>query len=211
MGRMPRVVVGLSGGVDSAVSAWLLKQQGYEVVAIFMKNWEDDDDSEYCSSNIDFVDAAAVADRIAVLVQGRIVQTGTAEDLIAAPSSPFVAELAGGNLLIGDARLRVDGLTEVLLDGGLQIVSTDEASGPVGVIVHPWEISISRAETGDSAQNHVRAPIESIVPVGNRRRVRVGPLTAEVTEASAVRLRLKEGEVVVAAFKATATRLTPLS
>ena len=61
-----RVVVGLSGGVDSAVAAWLLKQQGHEVVSIFMKNWEDDDDSEYCSSNVDFVDAAAVADVIGI-------------------------------------------------------------------------------------------------------------------------------------------------
>src|SRR5450830_653612 len=64
-----RVVVGLSGGVDSAVSAWLLKQQGYEVIGIFMKNWEDDDDSEYCSSNIDFVDAAAVADVIGIDIE----------------------------------------------------------------------------------------------------------------------------------------------
>jgi tRNA U34 2-thiouridine synthase MnmA/TrmU len=64
MANNKRVVVGLSGGVDSAVSAYLLKQQGYDVVGIFMKNWEDDDDSEYCSSNIDFVDAAAVADVI---------------------------------------------------------------------------------------------------------------------------------------------------
>ncbi|WP_137892371.1 tRNA 2-thiouridine(34) synthase MnmA [Ramlibacter sp. 2FC] len=64
-----RVVVGLSGGVDSAVSAWLLKQQGYEVVGIFMKNWEDDDDSEYCSSNIDFVDAASVADVIGIEIE----------------------------------------------------------------------------------------------------------------------------------------------
>jgi tRNA-uridine 2-sulfurtransferase len=61
-----RVVVGLSGGVDSAVSAWLLKQQGHEVVGLFMKNWEDDDDSAYCSSNEDFVDAAAVADVIGI-------------------------------------------------------------------------------------------------------------------------------------------------
>jgi tRNA-specific 2-thiouridylase len=61
-----RIVVGLSGGVDSAVAAWLLKRQGHEVVGIFMKNWEDDDDGEYCSSNVDFVDAAAVADVIGI-------------------------------------------------------------------------------------------------------------------------------------------------
>jgi len=64
--RASRVVVGLSGGVDSAVAAWLLKRQGHQVVGIFMKNWEDDDDSEYCSSNVDFVDAAAVADVIGI-------------------------------------------------------------------------------------------------------------------------------------------------
>ena len=64
-----RVVVGLSGGVDSAVTAYLLKQQGHEVVGIFMKNWEDDDDSEYCASNIDFVDAAAVADVLGIEIE----------------------------------------------------------------------------------------------------------------------------------------------
>ncbi|MDD2879979.1 MAG: tRNA 2-thiouridine(34) synthase MnmA [Rhodoferax sp.] len=64
-----RVVVGLSGGVDSAVTAWLLKQQGHEVIGIFMKNWEDDDNSEFCSSNIDFVDAAAVADVIGIEIE----------------------------------------------------------------------------------------------------------------------------------------------
>ncbi len=64
-----RVVVGLSGGVDSAVTAYLLKQQGHDVVGIFMKNWEDDDDSEFCSSNVDFVDAAAVADVIGIEIE----------------------------------------------------------------------------------------------------------------------------------------------
>ncbi len=75
MSNTHRVVVGLSGGVDSAVSAWLLKQQGHEVVAVFMKNWEDDDQSgaadqsAYCSSNVDFVDAAAVADVIGIPIE----------------------------------------------------------------------------------------------------------------------------------------------
>lgn len=61
-----RVVVGLSGGVDSAVSAHLLKQAGHEVIGIFMKNWEDDDDSEYCSSRQDWLDAASVADVLGI-------------------------------------------------------------------------------------------------------------------------------------------------
>jgi tRNA-uridine 2-sulfurtransferase len=69
MSRKPRVVVGLSGGVDSAVSAHLLKQQGWEVVAIFMKNWEDDDDDEYCSSRQDFLDAASVADVLGIEIE----------------------------------------------------------------------------------------------------------------------------------------------
>jgi len=67
--RAQRVVVGLSGGVDSAVSAWLLKQQGHEVVGLFMKNWEDDDDSEHCTTRQDWVDAAAVADVIGIDIE----------------------------------------------------------------------------------------------------------------------------------------------
>jgi len=156
----------------------------------------------------DFLDTAALADRIAVLVEGRVVQSGTAEELIARPANAFVAELAGGNLVHGTAHLRRDGLTEVVLESGQVVVSTDIAFGPVGVVIHPWEISVARAEPEDSAQNHIRAPIESIVPIGNRRRVRIGPVTAEITAASADELGLVESEVVVATFKATATRLT---
>ena len=91
--RKQRVVVGLSGGVDSAVTAYLLKKQGHEVIGIFMKNWEDDDrpvgsgddqpvsagddqpaglshnSMEFCSSNVDFVDAAAVADVLGIEIE----------------------------------------------------------------------------------------------------------------------------------------------
>jgi len=67
--RKQRIVVGLSGGVDSAVTAYLLKRQGHEVLGLFMKNWEDDDDSEYCASNIDFIDAAAVADVLGIEIE----------------------------------------------------------------------------------------------------------------------------------------------
>ncbi|MEW6561886.1 MAG: tRNA 2-thiouridine(34) synthase MnmA [Pseudomonadota bacterium] len=64
-----RVVVGMSGGVDSSVTALLLKQQGYEVIGLFMKNWEDDDDSEYCSSRQDLIDAVSVADTIDIPIE----------------------------------------------------------------------------------------------------------------------------------------------
>ena len=69
MKRRQRIVVGLSGGVDSAVAAWLLKREGHEVVGVFMKNWEDDDTDEYCTSRQDLIDAAAVADVIGIEIE----------------------------------------------------------------------------------------------------------------------------------------------
>ena len=155
----------------------------------------------------DYADAVALASRVGVLVDGRLVQLGTPQELLTAPATPFVADLVGGNLLAGRAARRDDGLTEVVLEDGTRVLSTDEGDGEVTVLVYPWEITLSRAAGDDSSRNHVESVIEELVPLANRVRVRVGPLTAEVTAASAERLGLHVGERVVASFKATGARL----
>jgi len=157
----------------------------------------------------DFQDAAVLADRVGVLVEGRLRQVGTPTELIAAPADGFVASFTGANLLSGRASRGPDGLTEVAVGHGTLLYSVDEAEGAVDVAVYPWEISIAREAPRDSALNHVHGPIESIVEIGNRARVQVGGLVGEITAASVERLGLARGDVVVASFKAAATRLVP--
>jgi molybdate transport system ATP-binding protein len=159
----------------------------------------------------DFEDAAALADRIGVLVEGRLLQLGDPRELVSAPADPFVASFTGANVLTGVAASGSDGLTAVALDAGFTVYTTDVGRGRAALAVHPWEVSLAREAPDDSAVNHVRAPIVSVVPLGNRARVRVGPLAADVTAASVERLGLRPGDVVVASFKATAARLLPLA
>jgi molybdate transport system ATP-binding protein len=158
----------------------------------------------------DFEDAATLADRVGVIVEGNILQVDVPAELVATPADPFVASFTGATLLHGTASAGRDGLTEVALDAGVTAWSTDVGRGRVALSIYPWEVSIAREAPADTAVNHVRAPIVSLVTLGNRVRLRVGPLAAEVTAGSAARLGLREGDVVVASFKATAARLLPL-
>jgi len=64
--KSPKVIVGLSGGVDSSVAALLLRDAGYQVEGLFMKNWEEDEDSEYCTAKKDLADATAVAAHLGI-------------------------------------------------------------------------------------------------------------------------------------------------
>ena len=99
----------------------------------------------------------------------------------------------------------------IRLDGGETIYSADRAEGPVEVVVYPWEISVGLVHQTDSAQNVIAGEIRSIVQVGNRVRVRIGPVTAEVTASSVEKLGLAVGGRAVASFKATGTRLVAFS
>ena len=127
--------------------------------------------------------------------------------------APTFDELVGNSELIfrGHVTSVEDGLTGVRLDTGEIVYSTDPALGEVGVVVYPWDVSIGRVHADDSALNLIHGVIGSVSRVGNRVRVRVGPVTAEVTAASAERLDLAHGGVAVASFKATGTRLLPLA
>ncbi|MHB8643843.1 MAG: ABC transporter ATP-binding protein [Gaiellaceae bacterium] len=155
----------------------------------------------------DFEDAATLADRVGVLVEGRLRQLATPRELVAEPADAFVASFAGGNLLRGTAHPLPSGLTQIELDAGGLCYSTDVREGAVTVLVYPWDVALALEQPEDSALNHVRGEIVSLVAIGSRTRIRVGALTAEVTTASAERLGLRRGVHVVATFKATATRL----
>ena len=159
----------------------------------------------------DYDDAAALAGTVGVLVGGELRQIGPPEELVAAPRDPFVASFTGANLLRGRARSLEDGLTSVRLDSGEVVYSTDAASGEVGVVVYPWDVAVGRMRLEGSALNLVAGEVASVVPVGNRVRVRIGPLIAEVTAASAEKLELARGGRAYASFKATGTRLVPLA
>jgi tRNA-specific 2-thiouridylase len=150
-----KVVVGMSGGVDSAVTALLLKRQGYQVTGLFMKNWEDDDDSEYCSTRQDLVDVASVCDVIGIDLE---VVNFSAEykDRVFAD---FLREYEAGRTPNPDVLCNSEIKFRCFLDHAMQLGAERIATGHYAQ-VRPWtndgrtEYQLLKAEDGTKDQSY---------------------------------------------------------
>jgi tRNA-uridine 2-sulfurtransferase len=120
-----RVIVGMSGGVDSSVAALLLKQQGYEVVGLFMKNWEDEDTDDYCSAKEDLIDAAAVADRLGIELEAVNFSTQYKERVFA----NFLSEYRAGRTPNPDVLCNAEIKFKAFLDHALSLGANFIATG----------------------------------------------------------------------------------
>lgn len=155
----------------------------------------------------DPLEAAALAEKVVILEDGRVVQQGSFRDVTERPRSAWAARMAGLNLLRGTAspgRLRLAG------GGDLAVVGAVE--GPALATIHPRAVALHREMPSGSPRNVIRALVAGIDHEGDRWRVRLEgsvPLVAEVTPASAAELRLAEGGDVFAAIKATEIDVYP--
>ena len=156
----------------------------------------------------DPVDAYALADRVAILEAGRIVQTGTLAEVTAHPRSRYVADLVGVNLVVGT----VDGGRLHAADG-VTVVVSDADTGPSFALIHPRSIALTRDRPGgSSARNVWPGRVVDIDRLGDRVRVGLdGPLalTAEITASALTELDLRPGDDVHAAVKATEIEVYP--
>jgi tRNA-specific 2-thiouridylase len=120
-----KVVVGLSGGVDSAVAALLLKRAGHDVVGLFMKNWEDDDDDEHCSTREDLIDAVSVAERIGIDVEA----VNFAAEYRERVFSSFLAEYRAGRTPNPDVLCNAEIKFKAFLDHAMSLGAEKIATG----------------------------------------------------------------------------------
>ncbi|MSW20558.1 MAG: ATP-binding cassette domain-containing protein [Actinobacteria bacterium] len=150
----------------------------------------------------DPVDAYALADRVVVLEQGSVAQTGTLDEVTMHPRSRYVADLVGLNLLAGEMRAGV-----LHLPNGTQVVAADSAlSGPAFVAVTPQSVALHRREPEGSARNVWTGTVTDLDRRADRVRVRVTgtvPLVAEITPAALIALDLAVGQTVWISVKAT--------
>ena len=112
-----KIVVGLSGGVDSAVAALLLKRAGHDVVGLFMKNWEDDDDDEHCSTREDLIDAVSAAEKIGIDIEA----VNFAAEYRERVFSSFLAEYRAGRTPNPDVLCNAEIKFKAFLDHALKL------------------------------------------------------------------------------------------
>jgi len=155
----------------------------------------------------DPTDAFLLADEIHVIEAGEITQSGSAEDILLRPRTPYAADLAGSNLLVGSAsRGEVDTGTHVLY------VADTEIEGPVLLTIRPNAVSVHRAPPEGSPRNCWPTTLERIEPLGSRVRLLTGPplpLAIEVTREATDELGLGQGSRVWVAVKATEIGVQP--
>jgi tRNA-specific 2-thiouridylase len=120
-----RVVVGLSGGVDSSVAAWLLKEQGYDVIGVFMKNWDDDDNTDQCTARQDFLDVLAVAEVLGIEVE----TVNFAAEYKERVFSYFLAEYSAGRTPNPDVLCNAEIKFKAFLDYALKLGANYIATG----------------------------------------------------------------------------------
>jgi tRNA-specific 2-thiouridylase len=120
-----KIVVGMSGGVDSSVAALLLKRQGFDVVGLFMKNWEDDDDDQYCSTRQDLIDCASVAEVIGVDLEVVNFSAEYRERVFSA----FLAEYSAGRTPNPDVLCNAEIKFKAFLDHAMRLGATRIATG----------------------------------------------------------------------------------
>ncbi len=120
-----RIVVGMSGGVDSSVAALLLKRRGFDVVGLFMKNWEEDDDDEYCSTRQDLVDCASVAEVIGIELEAVNFSAEYKERVFAA----FLAEYSAGRTPNPDVLCNAEIKFKAFLDHAIALGAKRIATG----------------------------------------------------------------------------------
>jgi molybdate transport system ATP-binding protein len=153
----------------------------------------------------DYMDAAVFADQVQVLDQGKVVQEGSVEELVARPRSGYVAELAGMNVLRGEARMIEGGGCEIATAHHV-LRASGQARGPAFVSIAPGHITLHLQHPEGSARNVIAGEVVSLIPLADRVRVTISGdlrLVAEVTRQSASELQLAPGTQVFASFKAS--------
>jgi tRNA-specific 2-thiouridylase len=179
---MAKIVVGMSGGVDSSVAALLLKRQGHEVIGLFMKNWEDDDTEDYCSSRQDLIDATAAADVIGIELEA----VNFAEEYRERVFANFLSEYQAGRTPNPDVLCNSEIKFKAFLDHALRLGADQIATGHYAQVrAFLGQYQLLKAEDGTKDQSYFLYRLNqeqlsrTLFPVGHLYKREVRQIAAE--------------------------------